>query len=203
DHGVHPVEIPRGKGLPWLPGEGHAIDDGRARARCAPDRARRHAAKAGCPVRGVAPAHVRSEGRARGVRLFPGRQDRLAVLRLESGGNAGEGVVLAALADRLVEQPSGRGRRELVTDARPTRRFAEDGDVVRIASKRPDVAPHPAHRRLLILEPVVAGMRAKSVVRQKAKDAEAVVRRGGTRRAYERVAHCGPFRLYETAALGT
>src|SRR6266850_4487789 len=64
-----------------------------------------------------------------------------------------------------------------MTDARPSGRFAEDGDVVRIASKRADVAPDPAHRRLLVLEPVVAGVGSQGVVREKTKDAEAVVRR--------------------------
>src|SRR6266850_648215 len=142
-----------------------------------PNRARRHAPEAGRDIRNIAAAHIRSEDRARCLRLFLRRQDRLAVLRLESRGNACDRVVLAALTDRLVEQTSGRRRRELVADTRPTRRFAEDGDVVRIASKRADVAPHPAHCRLLVLEPIVAGMGSKRFVRQETKDAEAVVRR--------------------------
>ncbi len=56
----------------------------------------------------------------------------------------------AALQDGALKQPRRAGRSELITDAPRTGRFAEHGDVVRIAAERGDIALHPAQGRLLV-----------------------------------------------------
>jgi hypothetical protein len=88
----------------------------------------------------------------------------------------------AALDDRAIEQPSRERRRDELSDAHPARRLAEDRDAPRIAAELRDVAPHPAQRRDLIEQPVVAGralwrFRGERGVREEAERAEPVVER--------------------------
>ncbi len=62
----------------------------------------------------------------------------------------------AALGDRVREQAGRRGRGHVVAHALAAGRLAEDRDIARVAAERLGVVPHPAQRRLLVLQAVIA-----------------------------------------------
>ena len=87
----------------------------------------------------------------------------------------------AALDDRPLEQPSRAAGDQLGQDRQAAGRLACDGDVVRVAAEPADVVLHPAQRRLLVHQPVVArraaGPRSQRRVGQEPQHAEPVVDR--------------------------
>ena len=82
-----------------------------------------------------------------------------------------------ALDDRRAEQSLRSGRDEVVAHRHAARRFARDGDLVRVAAEVGDVVPDPAQRRLLVLQSVVADVagRTERRMREEPERAEPVV----------------------------
>ena len=87
----------------------------------------------------------------------------------------------AALHDRPLEEPARAARDEVGEHRQAAGRLAGDRDVVRVAAELRDVALHPAQRRLLVHQAVVAGRaagpRGERRVREEAERAEPVVDR--------------------------
>ena len=84
----------------------------------------------------------------------------------------------AALGDRLVEQTLGCGHGEKREHGPAAGRLAEDGHVARVATESGDVVAHPAQRRDLVEDAVVAGAgegRVDGVDGQETEHPEAVV----------------------------
>ena len=75
--------------------------------------------------------------------------------------------------------PADSGRDQVVAHRHAARGLARDGDLAGIAAEVGDVVAHPAQRRLLIGEAVVADVarRAERRMRQEAQRAEPVVER--------------------------
>ena len=121
-----------------------AADDRRPAARHAAggrqQRRDRLAAQAGGRGRGIRAAELRRERSVLPFRL-------LLVLALAAS---------SALRDRVLEQAGRRWGGHVVAHARTAGRLPEDRHIARVAAERLRVAPHPAQRRLLVHQPVVA-----------------------------------------------
>ena len=78
------------------------------------------------------------------------------------------------------KQALGQRRRHLRADGKGTGRLAENGDIVRVAAKGRDVAPHPLDGSQFIQQSVVAGcvvgiLRGQLLGGEETKNAQPVI----------------------------
>jgi hypothetical protein len=114
-----------------------------------------------------------------GFRLAATNLGRVVETALLRSGQRQLGLTWRALQDRGPEQ-SGRVRRnEVVAHRYAARRFTRHRDLVGVTTEPGDIVTHPAQRRLLVGEAVVANVprRAEGRMGQKAQRTESVVER--------------------------